>query len=153
MLRENGFTGQIVNLAVHRAYSIRHGAGPLPTADPAMNELLLPGSSKEENRWQGKVRVEPLDFVQMRKALTDSLPIQFDGLALTWFDQINKNGLWHFCDHYQSDGTPVIENVAIPLGLSPEKLFNFAAQQMAKFVNVPVRMVSFGPTETDKVFK
>lgn len=153
MLRKNGFTGTIINLAVHRAYSIRHGAGPLPTADPAMNDLLLPGSSKEENRWQGKVRVGPLDFVQMRKALTDSFPIQFDGLVLTWFDQIIKNGSWHFCDHYLSDDTPVIEKIAVPQELSSEKMFDFVAQQMAKFVTVPVRMVSFGPTEKDKVFK
>ena len=92
MLSEAGFDGQIVNIGVTRAYAIRHGAGPLPTADPAMTESLLPGSHKENNRYQGEMRVGPLDFVLLRYAIEAcGGPSQFDGLAVTWFDQIQAN--------------------------------------------------------------
>ena len=153
MLHKSAYEGPIVNLAVHRAYAVRHGAGPLPTADTEMSETLLPGSSKDSNRWQGQVRVGPLDFVQMRKALNDSLPVVYNGLALTWFDQIKKNGIWKLCDGYDKNGIPVIESVPIPQNLSKSELFDFAAEVVASYINVPVRMVSFGPTEKDKVLK
>ncbi|MFA4846320.1 MAG: adenylosuccinate synthetase, partial [Patescibacteria group bacterium] len=41
MLDEAGYRGRVVNLGVHRAYTIRHGAGPMPTDDPTMVEHLL----------------------------------------------------------------------------------------------------------------
>jgi len=153
MLRESGYDGTVVHLAVCRAYAIRHGAGPLPTADPNLAEDLLPGSNKEANRWQGSVRVGALDFVQMRKAISDSHPIKFDGLALTWLDQIQRRGVWKFCNKYDKRGTPIIESIIVPESLSGSELFDFAAQIIAKHIDAPVRMVSFGPTERDKVLK
>jgi adenylosuccinate synthase len=153
LLDEAGYEEEIVNIAVHRAYSIRHGAGPLPTADPTMNELLLPGSNKDENRWQGKVRVGPLDFVQVQKAVADSKPIHFDGLALTWFDQIIKNGVWRYCHSYSDYGDPKITTLTIPQGLSQSELFDFAARTVENHTGLKVRMVSFGPTERDKLLK
>jgi hypothetical protein len=97
--------------------------------------------------------VGPLDFVQMRKALTDSLPVVYDGLALTWFDQIIKNGIWKLCDGYDKNGIPVIKSFPIPQNLSQSELFDFAAEVVASYISVPVRMVSFGPTEKDKFLK
>ena len=150
MIEEIG-DSEIVNLAVHRAYSIRHGAGPLPTADLAMNEALLPGSNKDENRWQGKVRVGPLDFVQMRKAIADSQPICYDGLALTWFDQIISNGVWRYCDSYDESGAPQITNITIPQNASRDELFKLSADVVENHTGLSVRMLSFGPTERDKL--
>jgi len=101
MLEEAGYRGKIVNIGVTRAYQIRHGAGPMPTADPTMTETLLPGSHKKENRYQGKVRVGPLDLVLLRYAINVcGGPTAFDGLAVTWFDQIRTNRVWHLCNHY-----------------------------------------------------
>lgn len=101
LLRDAGYGGQIVNLGVHRAYTIRHGAGPMPTADPTMGEHLLPGSHKENNRWQGGVRVGSLDLLLLRYAIAAS-QTAYDGLALTWFDQLVHNGEWRICDRYQA---------------------------------------------------
>ena len=101
MLHDAGYDGEVVNLGVSRAYQIRHGAGPMPTADPAMNGNLLPGSHKSENRYQGKVRVGPLDLVLLRYAIASCGGRKaFDGLAITWFDQIQNNGFWRICDRY-----------------------------------------------------
>lgn len=107
MVEEAGYQGEVVSIGVTRAYQIRHGAGPMPTADEAMAEDLLPGSCKDENRFQGKVRVGPLDLVLLRYAINAcGGPDAFDGLAVTWFDQIQNNGLWQLCDRYRGVDDP-----------------------------------------------
>jgi len=101
MLREAGFEDEIKSIGVHRAYTIRHGAGPMPTADPSMNDSLLPGSHKENNRYQGEVRVGPLDFVLLRYAI-EVCGVPISGLAITWFDQVSFNGTWQVCNTYRN---------------------------------------------------
>ena len=100
MYEDAGYDGEMVSLGIHRGYTIRHGAGPMPTHSPAMSESLLPGSNKDENRWQGKVRVGPLDMVLLRYALRASGANAYDGLAITWFDQLEKLGQWQYCNCY-----------------------------------------------------
>ncbi len=186
MLEDAGYRGKIVNLGVHRAYQIRHGAGPMPTHDPEMGEHLLPGSSKEENRYQGKVRVGPLDLVLLRYAIAAcGGPSAFDGLAITWFDQIRKNGVWNVCHRYNgaddptyfsstgelnvrrgddaaqlayqealgqqlSHITPEIASQQVPKDAAPDQLYDLCASVLQEKLQVPVRMISFGPTERDK---
>lgn len=189
MLRSAGHDGRIVNLGVTRAYQIRHGAGPMPTDDPALAGNLLPGSHKVTNRYQGAVRVGPLDLVLLRYALAAcDGPTAFDGLAVTWFDQIQANGAWLLCDSYRgtdnptfftpSGGlavrqgvdaaqlafqqalgrqlfrcTPEIQTLGLSPGASQDELYAFCAGVLQEKLGVPVRMVSFGPTERDKVCK
>jgi len=188
-LREAGYDGQIVKLGVTRAYQIRHGAGPMPTDDPAMVEKLLPGSHKCNNRYQGEVRVGPLDLVLLKYAIeVCGGPGAFDGLAITWFDQIQVNGEWHLCERYQNasdqnfftpDGVIKVrrgenaeqlqyqENLGRQLqGCIPEitthkvksnerreELYSLCGSVLKDRLGVSVRMVSFGPTELDKVCK
>ncbi len=187
MFREAGYDGDIVAIGVTRAYQIRHGAGPMPTADEAMAEDLLPGSHKDENRYQGKVRVGPLDLVLLRYALAAcGGPETFDGLAVTWFDQIQKNGLWKLCDRYrgvtESAFFKSADEIKARLGDTAEQLnhqyelgqrlracvpelielnvasdigrgelYDLCAGVLQEKVSVPIRMVSFGPTERDKM--
>jgi len=189
LLAESCFDGQIVNLGVTRAYQIRHGAGPMPTADPDMTETLLPGSHKEENRYQGKVRVGPMDLQLLRYAIeVCGGPSAFDGLAITWFDQIQINRVWHVCHSYQSpldptfftpDGAlkvrrgcdeaqlryqqslgsqlklcqPVIDSIELEASASHDDLFDLCANLLVEKLGVAVRMISFGPTERDKLCK
>lgn len=188
MFTDAGYDGGIVSLGVHRAYEIRHGAGPMPTHDPTMSETLLPGSTKDTNRWQGIVRVGPLDVVLMRYALATSQPDAYDGLVITWFDQVEHNGIWRYCNRYygvndrefftpqgdlkvwhRNNGnqlryqteltkrlhavTPEVIETPIPHGASRDELFDFVQKILREYLNVPVRIVSFGPTERDKVLK
>ncbi len=186
MLRESGFTSDIVNIGVCRAYAIRHGAGPMPTADPDMGERLLPGSNKDENRYQGKVRVGPLDLVLLRYAIeVCGGPTAFDGLAITWFDQIQKNKAWKVCNRYSGtdDQTcftpsgaikvrhgegkaqyayqerlgeallkckPEITTHELPPGAEQQECTKLCAGVLGERLGVPVRMLSFGPTEKHK---
>ncbi len=189
MLSDAGFDGKIVSLGVTRAYQIRHGAGPMPTADPAMNDSLLPGSRKDENRWQGKVRVGPLDLVLLRYAIAVcGGPSAFDGLAVTWFDQIQANGVWHLCHAYSNATDPAcftpsgelqvrhgedadqlafqerlgeqltrclpkITSHPLPVDAPRDGLYALCANTLHQGLGIPVRMVSFGPTEREKVCK
>ncbi len=101
-LSECGYDGEIVKLACTRAYQIRHGAGPMVTEDAAMLDEMLPNSSKDENRWQGKVRIGPLDFVMLRYAVEICGGAEFfDGICVTWMDQIQALGEWKVCDSYE----------------------------------------------------
>lgn len=185
MFTDAGYDGHIVSLGVHRAYQIRHGAGSLPTHDPAMSEVLLPGSNKDKNRWQGEVRVGPLDLVLLRYALAASGPDAYDGLALTWFDQVERNNVWSLCNKYTNNGNadyftpggnilvrsgdnqaqldylakltqalaavqPKVTNLELPATTDRNARFDFVAGTLGELLPVPVRMISFGPTERDK---
>lgn len=107
MLEECDYDGNVIRLGVTRAYQIRHGAGPMVTESPDMLDQLLPGSNKDENRWQGKVRVGPLDLVALNYSINVcGGPKNFDGLALTWFDQIQSLGQWNICNRYLGADNP-----------------------------------------------
>ncbi len=189
MLNDAGFKEQTIKIGVHRAYEYRHGAGPMPTADSTMTESLLPYSHKEENRYQGKIRVGPLDLVLLRYAIeVCGGPNAFDGLAITWFDQIQANGKWLVCDHYSNitDQTffsptgeikvrcgtdeiqlayqknlgqqllgcqPEILTYQLPISKTQDDLYNFCDDVFREKVGVRVRMLSFGPTEREKICK
>lgn len=186
MLRNAGYSGPIVNIGVTRAYAIRHGAGPMPTNDPELAEQLLPGSHKDENRWQGKVRVGPMDLPLLRYALAASGGAQaFDGLAITWFDQVAAVNTWQLCHRYEgtssqrffdSSGdmrvhyqagltyqqelgeavaacTPVISQLSLSPNATRNDLFELCDETLQSALGVAVRMVSFGPTERDKLAK
>jgi len=173
MLREAGFGGQIVNLGIHRAYTIRHGAGPIPTADPAMNEDLLPGSHKDVNRWQGEIRVGALDIPLLNHAIGICGEGAFDGFCLTWFDQIVRNGEWKICVGYQEPvpefsteglarAIPIYETHKVPQSFTKnllpqntvrELLFDWCREILERHITIPVRFVSIGATEADKICK
>ncbi|MFA6042171.1 MAG: adenylosuccinate synthetase [Patescibacteria group bacterium] len=159
MLRRAGYGGSIIHLGVTRAYQIRHGAGPMPTADPAMAEHLLPGSHKEENRYQGKIRVGPLDLVLLRYALAAcGGPTAFDGLAVTWFDQIQANGAWHLCDGYEGsigqDFFTPLGDIKVRHGNDANQLaYQEALGQHLLCCTPKLQTVHFSPTETrDNLF-
>lgn len=101
LLESVAYQGQVVNLGVSRAYTVRHGAGPIPTYDPVFTEALLPGSAKEANRYQGEIRAGALDLVLLKYAIeVCGGPSTFDGLAITWLDQVMSSDAWLICDSY-----------------------------------------------------
>jgi adenylosuccinate synthase len=187
MLARADYDGQIVRLGVTRGYQIRHGAGPLVTDSPELAEKLLPGSHKAENRYQGKVRVGPLDLVALRYSIdVCGGPASFDGIAVTWFDQIQLEEEWRICDAYAGaddpeffcpDGRtikvrcgedldqvrrqqrlaerlfkcrPMIDIFRIPKE-DNESAGKTCCVTLEEKLGVPVKMISFGPTEDDKV--
>ena len=186
LLTKHNYDGEIFKIGITRGYQIRHGAGPMVTHSPLMLDSLMPGSSKETNRWQGEPRVGPLDLVSLRYAIeVCGGPQFFSGLAITWFDQIQKNGRWDICDNYtgaenptffSSDGriivrrtednsrlfyqehlgkellkcSPVITSYDLS-GKSKEEIISLCTTTLKEKLGVPVKMISFGPTEDHKI--
>lgn len=153
MVRKAGFSGKINHLAVHRAYEIRHGAGPMPTYDETFTEKMLPGSHKDENRWQGKVRAGPLDFNLVNYALK-ATEVNFDGICLTWFDQILKTGrIWSYSTGYEN-GTknPIITAKKIQNPISKNDLFALVNEIIQTETELNLRCLSVGPTEVEKIY-
>ncbi len=187
MLRTAGFDGDIVHIGVHRAYQVRHGAGPMPTHQPEHIHDLLPGSHKDDNRYQGQSRVGALDTVALRYAMAACGPY-VHALAITWFDQVARFGRWDIATAYRGgdsnyctedgrlrlrvgddaaqlaylDGMTAMLARCVPDIISyqlpteqttPDAKFDYVAATLAEHLSVPVRMVSLGPTERDKVLK
>ncbi|HMR74608.1 MAG TPA: adenylosuccinate synthetase [Polyangiaceae bacterium] len=186
LLDDAGYMGQIVNLGVTRAYAVRHGAGPLPTGNETLGRRLHPGSESQDNRYQGQVRAGALDGVLLRYAVdVCGGSTAFDGLAVTWFDQIKRDGEWLLCDRYSGKldpiaftpqgelrvrqspteaeqmqlttalgaVEPVVTAKVIDRTLSNDALYGICAEQVQSMTGVPVRMVSMGPSERDKLMK
>ena len=161
MIRDTGYDGKITHLAVHRAYEIRHGAGPMPTYDKNFTKQMLPGSHKDENRWQGIVRAGALDLNLLKYALESSKDTPLEGICLTWFDQLLACGKrWPICTSYKNSpkpgenyteflktAEPIIEEYEIH-----EPLFDFVNEVLQNKLQIPIVTLSIGPTEADKIF-
>ena len=77
----------MLTLGITRAFTTRHGAGPLPTHDACLTARLAdPGNPW--NRWQGDLRVGWLDLVLLHYAAR--AVGHLDGLAVTWLDHAEK---------------------------------------------------------------
>ena len=96
----------LADLAIHdpvqhfgilRSYMTRHGQGPLPTHDPALNLLAEPHNHAES--WQGEFRRGHVDAVLLRYALQVCGPL--DGLLLSHLDVFDKLPGLNWCDSYQ----------------------------------------------------
>lgn len=84
LLAEAGCAGAATRLGVLRAYTTRHGAGPLVTEDPALTDAL-PEPHNRTGRWQGRFRVGHLDLVAHRYAVEVCGGV--DALAVTHLDR------------------------------------------------------------------
>jgi len=126
---------------------------------------MLPGSHKDENRWQGIIRAGALDLNLLRYALNMSSDTPFDGLCLTWFDQILAcDRIWPLCVNYKNapatnesyvdflkKAKPNTIEYSIKKPIHKQELFEFVGNTLEGFLKVPLKLLSIGPTELDKV--
>jgi adenylosuccinate synthase len=92
-------TDAVAVLGVTRAYTTRHGEGPLPTFSADLTAGLRdPGNP--HNPWQGGLRCGRLDLPLLRYAVAAAGPL--DGLVVNHLDQITASEGW-FCNSYQGD--------------------------------------------------
>lgn len=113
VLRDAGLgTPPVRHLGVLRSYLTRHGAGPLPTHDPAL-AARLPEPHNADAGWQGAFRRGHPDAVLLRYAIAAAGPL--DGLVASHLDAIGHAGL-RWCEGYRdTDGETVAQ-----LALGPE---------------------------------
>ena len=150
----------ITRLGVSRVTTVRHGAGPLPTFDPALT-AALPEPHNDSGGWQGRFRVGALDAVLLRYAIAACQGL--DGIALTWLDRCASPV--PVCNRY-ADGT-----TDLPLGRAGDLTHTaqlcqrlLSAQPIIEHTNdivgfieqatgLPVRLTSHGPAADHKQWR
>ncbi|MFO0953319.1 MAG: adenylosuccinate synthetase [Isosphaeraceae bacterium] len=97
--------GRVITLGITRAFTSRHGAGPLPTFEPELTAGHL-DLTNLWNPWQGSIRVGWLDLVLLRYAAEAAGPL--DGLAVSWLDEFERGNV---CEAYEDGFTPTVSPV------------------------------------------
>ncbi len=100
LLEEANYTGRIQRIGITRAYTPRHGAGPLPTEDAQLT-TMLPDARNGFDAWQEGFRVGWLDLVLLHYALT--IVGKLDGLAVTCLDRLTQLPALKVCRAYQDE--------------------------------------------------
>ncbi len=98
VLTELGIAANVAHYGVLRSYLTRHGAGPFPTHDLALNVLAEPHNSAAS--WQGEFRRGHPDAVLLRYAL-DCVG-SLDGLLISHLDVFDRIGTLRWCEAYSN---------------------------------------------------
>ncbi len=145
-------------LGVTRAYSTRHGEGPLPTFDADLTAQLS-DVGNPWNRWQGTMRSGWLDLPLLRYAAAACGPL--DGIAVNHLDQVDEKG-WKICESYRNLTLSLAEapNLAWQSRLTQElrtaepELTPITPDGIVNALNAiaPVTITSIGPTYQQRKF-
>lgn len=71
-----------------RAYTTRHGAGPMPTATPGWGDKLWLDDHNQQNPWQGRMRFGPLDVVLIKYAIRSCFRAKPNYLVMSCLDEL-----------------------------------------------------------------
>lgn len=115
LLREAGWSREVLRLGVLRSYAHRHGPGPLPTEDQSLGDLL-PEPHNAGGRWQGPFRVGWPDRVLGRYAVRAAGGV--DALALTHLDACERIRRWRVCRAYRAEGGAPLPD--LPMARPPD---------------------------------
>lgn len=125
-----GIESPIEHYGALRTYLTRHGAGPLPTQDPALDRVL-PEPHNSGTGWQGAFRRGHPDAVLLRYAL--AAVGSLSGLLLSHLDVFQRGATLKWCERYhiESQSMPWRQNVDhLPLSTSPNLDHQFRLTQM-----------------------
>ena len=115
-----GIEASIEHYGVIRTYLTRHGAGPLPTHDKSLDDLL-PEPHNSGDGWQGTFRRGHPDAVLLRYAL--QAPGRLSGLLISHLDVLQRGLSLKWCERYSVE-PPLLEGPRymerFPLGLSED---------------------------------
>jgi len=153
----------VERLGVVRAYTTRHGAGPLVTEAP----LDLPEAHNGVGQWQGAFRVGHFDAVAHRYAAEVAGGV--DGLAITHLDAPPRAPGLRICTSYDLDGArwehirpgpprDLAYQAALTTLLSRARPGDLErpddwAGRIGDLLNAPVVLESRGPRSSDKLFR
>lgn len=154
-------------LGLTRAYTTRHGAGPLPTEDPALLAVAEPFNGT--GTYQGGWRAGHLDLVALRYAV-DSIG-GVDGLAVSHLDVLDEPGVAvRAIGAYETGRGPVDRLPVGPVGdlAHQEALTGLlrdavgcgrrlahgrdAVDTLERVLGAPAQVLGFGPARADRKF-
>jgi adenylosuccinate synthase len=122
-----------------RAYTTRHGAGPLAHEGDAMDYVAIVDPTNIHNDWQGTIRAAPLDLDVLAAAIRHDMA-RADGVdvrasvAVTCLDQVSGGATF-----YRGGKVDRVPSYCL-------------ADAVATAVGLPVSAVSEGPTRSDVSF-
>jgi adenylosuccinate synthase len=93
---------ELHTLGVTRAFTTRHGAGPLPSYDADLTARMRDRHNRP-GRFQGPMRFGWMDLVLFRYAAEIN---GVDSVAATWLDRFNVEGNNQVCLGYEADSVP-----------------------------------------------
>ncbi len=138
LLSQAKFGGEINRVGVLRAYTTRHGAGPLPTEDFAIKGFV-PEPHNLQNAWQGEFRVGYFDAVLAKYAIKSIGGV--DELSLTCLDKIKE--------------LPELKVRIGGLDDSPNYIKFKGVDEFIDFIreyaSVQIKYLSFGPRASDNL--
>lgn len=100
VLADAGVSAAVEHYGVLRSYLTRHGAGPLPTHDAALDQLAEPHNSAAG--WQGAFRRGHADALLLRYAVASAG--RLNGLAISHLDVFDRGARLRWCQAYQLHG-------------------------------------------------
>lgn len=145
-LRDAGYAGEIVNIAVHRAYEYQHGPVPMPTYVPGLIKKL--GIAEKKSILRGPSCAGLLDLPRMKYAIDICGGSKYfnGGLCITCFDHIlsspscrlpdctqtekgvapaeRKENAWCVCNGYLVDGQAILSKRKQKIELTTDLLGN-----------------------------
>jgi len=96
VLADAGIDEPVTRLGIARTYMTRHGAGPLPTHDTALDTLAE--RHNDDDGWQGRFRRGHPDAVLLRYAVAAAGPL--DGLLVSHLDAHGRGVPLRWCSSY-----------------------------------------------------
>lgn len=166
LLVEAGYTGSLTRVGITRAYTTRHGAGPLVSEDAELTRAL-PDARNGFGTWQQGFRAGWLDLVLLRYALDVVGPLDY--LAVTCLDRLADLPELKVCTSYLYDTFHVARLVRSPtprsLAYQEQLTRNLArcapvyepiasSEQLldliARTLRLPIGLISEGPAAADK---
>ena len=111
---------EVTSIGVTRAYMVRHGPGPLPTASGELFAAVT--DDNRSNAWQGGVRYGWFDPILLNYALAVNGPV--DQLAVTHLDVLERIPEWKYCTSYDLiDPAAVEKKTRFDLSISERLTF------------------------------
>ena len=98
VLQDAGIQAEMRHLGALRTYPTRHGEGPFPSEDPALDHLAEPHNASAG--WQGKFRRGHPDLVLLRYALEAAGKIT--GLLASHLDAFGRGANLRWCEAYET---------------------------------------------------
>lgn len=162
----------IEHYGVLRTYLTRHGAGPFPTHDESLDELL-PEPHNGGDGWQGCFRRGHPDAVLLRYALEAAgrlsgllishLDVFERGVTLKWCEryavarnstqcpeQVDRLPVGRSGDlHHQGKLTQLLENVRPQFATNIISSGKEYLDHISKVTTLPIKFRSYGPTSND----
>lgn len=142
-----GVTQTIEHYGLMRSYLTRHGAGPLPTHDTALDALREPHNASDG--WQGSFRRGHPDAVLLRYAL--QAVGNLTGLLLSHMDVFESGTQLKWCENYSLNaphstghGNGLLQNKQLAWSAQPDlahqkKLTQLLQQAQPVYAAEPVR--------------